>query len=292
MAMQPGPQLLGAHPVDARGTGVLLDASERQGEILAGEKVLPEARLGGVRSGVARRRGWAALSAGGFGLHPLHPCAPRPLAGLAAIIVHPASTSVLRLGFAFGPSRRPAISPVIRPLLTSPRRTETSRSRLSLATRRSTPTAWTGIPGHPRRPPRVRPTTFVAHPPRLRNGPLMASGFASWCRLARAAPPSTRRATRPRTIPMPHVFLGSRLRTPASSPPSLTTERLPSACGWCHQPPQGTRTPELLVMSRAHRACGSPAHGSPTSFTGWQTQAWVSPSLSGDGRRAGSPTGS
>ena len=54
-------------------------------------------------------------------------------------------------------------------------------------------------------------------------------------------------------VPMRHVFLGSRLRTPASSPPSLTTERLPSACGWCHQPPQGTRTPELLVMSRAHR---------------------------------------
>jgi hypothetical protein len=38
-------------------------------------------------------------------------------------------------------------------------------------------------------------------------------------------------------------------------PPSLTTERLPSACGWCHQPPQGTCTPELLVMSRAHRTC-------------------------------------
>ena len=67
--------------------------------------------------------------------------------------------------------------------------------------------------------------------------------------------------------PMRHVFLGSRLRTPASSPPSLTTEQLPSACGWCHQPPQGTRTPELLVMSRAHRACGSLAHGSPTFFT-------------------------
>ena len=67
--------------------------------------------------------------------------------------------------------------------------------------------------------------------------------------------------------PMRHVFLGSRLRTPASSPPSLTTEQLPSACGWCHQPPQGTRTPKLLVMSRAHRACDSPAHGSPTFFT-------------------------
>src|SRR2546430_9370019 len=29
---------------------------------------------------------------------------------------------------------------------------------------------------------------------------------------------------------------------------SLTTTQLPSACGWCHQPPQGTRTPERLVM--------------------------------------------
>ena len=62
--------------------------------------------------------------------------------------------------------------------------------------------------------------------------------------------------TQPPTIGQRHVFLGSRLRTPASSPPSLTTERLPSACGWCHQPPQGTRTPELLVMSRAHPASG------------------------------------
>ena len=81
--------------------------------------------------------------------------------------------------------------------------------------------------------------------------------------------------TRPQTIDMRHVFLGSRLRTPASSPPGLTTERLPSACGWCHQPPQGTRTPELLVMSRAHRACGSPAHGSPTSFTAWHTHSCI-----------------
>jgi hypothetical protein len=28
---------------------------------------------------------------------------------------------------------------------------------------------------------------------------------------------------------------------------------LPLACGWCHQPPQGTRTPESLVMSGVHR---------------------------------------
>ena len=37
---------------------------------------------------------------------------------------------------------------------------------------------------------------------------------------------------------------------PASSPPSLTTKQLPSTCGWCHQPPQGTHTPQLLAMSR------------------------------------------
>ena len=49
---------------------------------------------------------------------------------------------------------------------------------------------------------------------------------------------------------------------PASSPPRLTTEQLPSACGWCHQPPQGTCTPELLVMPRAHRPCSFPASGS------------------------------
>ena len=58
---QPRPQLLGAHPVDAWGTGVLLDASERLGEILAGQELLPQARLGGVRCGIARRRGWTAL---------------------------------------------------------------------------------------------------------------------------------------------------------------------------------------------------------------------------------------
>jgi hypothetical protein len=28
---------------------------------------------------------------------------------------------------------------------------------------------------------------------------------------------------------------------------------LPLACGWCHQPPQGTLTPESLVMSGVHR---------------------------------------
>jgi hypothetical protein len=61
MIMQPRPQLLGAHPVDAWGTGVLLDASERLGEIPAGQEQLPQARLGGVSIGAVRRRIAAAL---------------------------------------------------------------------------------------------------------------------------------------------------------------------------------------------------------------------------------------
>ena len=57
LVMQPWPQLLGAHPVDARGTGVLLDASERLGEIPTGQELLPQrTRLGGVSGGIARRR--------------------------------------------------------------------------------------------------------------------------------------------------------------------------------------------------------------------------------------------
>ena len=61
MAVKPRTQLLSAHPVDAWGTGVLLNASERLSEILAGQELLPQARLGGVRCGIARRRGWTAL---------------------------------------------------------------------------------------------------------------------------------------------------------------------------------------------------------------------------------------
>src|SRR4029077_5276056 len=134
---------------------------------------------------------------------------PRPLTGLAAFNVHPTSTSVLHLGFAFGPSRRPTTPPVLRPLLTSPRRTPASRPRSSHPTRRSQQ-VWTGIQEHPRRPPRIRPATFLAHPPRLRNGPLMTSGFAVNCRLARTVPPSTRSPSRSQPAGTRHVFLRSR----------------------------------------------------------------------------------
>ena len=56
MVMQPRPQLLGAHSVDAWGTGVLLDASERLGKVPAGHELLPQApRFGGVSGGAVRR---------------------------------------------------------------------------------------------------------------------------------------------------------------------------------------------------------------------------------------------
>jgi hypothetical protein len=77
------------------------------------------------------RRGWAVPWLGVLGLHP-QTLPARPLKGLAAFNVHPTSTHVLRLGFAFGPSQRSTIPPVLWPLLTSPQRTATSRSPLSM----------------------------------------------------------------------------------------------------------------------------------------------------------------
>ena len=105
MVFQPRPQLLGAHPVDASGTGVTLDPSERLGEVLPGQELLPETRRCGVRCGVTRRRMVAALWTGLLGLHP-QSTPSRPPKGLAAVEATITSTHVLRLDFAFGPSRR------------------------------------------------------------------------------------------------------------------------------------------------------------------------------------------
>ena len=119
---------------------------------------------------------------------------------------HPSSTTVFDLGFAFGPSRR-TTTPLIRPLLISARRAPAFRPTRSVPPRDPT---WAGHLGHLCRPPRIRPATFLAHPPRLRCGPLMASGFAVPCQLARTAPPSTRSTPAPRRAAVCHVFLGSR----------------------------------------------------------------------------------
>ena len=121
----------------------------------------------------------------------------------------------------------------------------------------SHPASTPSVTGHPGTPAEIStsktsnlhrtPTAFTKRPLDGIGLRLVGADSPGPTRLIRAARPARRAG------PPNHVFLGSRLRTPASSPPSLTTEQLPSACGWCHQPPQGTRTPELLVMSRAHR---------------------------------------
>src|SRR5207245_11767981 len=160
--MKPAPQLLGAHSVDASGTGVLLDTSERLGEIPAVQELLPQARFGGVSGGAIRRRGAAALWADVLGLHP-RTLPPRPLTGLAAVKATPTSTNVLTLGFAFSPSRRHSIPPLLRPLLTSPRRAAPFRALPSRPTRRTRHPAPSGISRHSRRPPGISPATFLAH---------------------------------------------------------------------------------------------------------------------------------
>ena len=111
----------------------------------------------------------------------------------------------------------------------------------SHATRRSAPRHRPSILRHPWRSPGIRPASFLAHPPHLRDGPLMASGFATSCWLARAAPPLMR-----------FVSLGSRFRLRLPSHPASRRRSLPSTCGWCHQPPRGTCTPERLVMPGVH----------------------------------------
>jgi hypothetical protein len=81
--MQPGAKLGGLHPVDAGGTGVLLDASERRRQVAPGENFLPEVAClgGGVRFRLVRRREAAALFAGSFGLHPMRPLREGPWRG-------------------------------------------------------------------------------------------------------------------------------------------------------------------------------------------------------------------
>ena len=73
MVSQPRPELLGAHPVDASSTGVTLDTSKRQEEVLTGQELLPQAHHGGVSGGVTQRRVDAALWTGVFGVHPSTP---------------------------------------------------------------------------------------------------------------------------------------------------------------------------------------------------------------------------
>src|SRR5436305_4918357 len=79
--------------------------------------------------------------------------------------------------------------------------------------------------------------------------------------LARTATPHTRSPPPNGDAPcVPRVATSS----PASFPPRLTTTQLPLTCGWCHQPPQGTRTPDLLVMLGALGWPGASQPPAPT----------------------------
>jgi hypothetical protein len=75
MAVKPGAQLIGAHSVGARGTGVLLDAPERLGGGSHGRGTAPQARPSGVSETSAKTSDlprapaaftWRPLLASGF----------------------------------------------------------------------------------------------------------------------------------------------------------------------------------------------------------------------------------
>jgi hypothetical protein len=105
MVLQPRPQLLRAHPVDARSTGVLLDTSARLGQVPVRESNLPQAlNLSAVSIGTVRRRIVAALWQSVLGLH-LWTLPARPPEGLAAVNATITRSNVPTLGITFGPSQ-------------------------------------------------------------------------------------------------------------------------------------------------------------------------------------------
>jgi hypothetical protein len=88
------------------------------------------------------------------------------------------------------------------------------------------------------------------------------STVTAYC-IAQTTIPPLRPTAIGRPLPLPRdlgplrVFLGR-----------VGGRRLGAARPW----PTG---PGLPPAAASNRACGSPAHGSPTSFTGWHTQSWI-----------------
>jgi hypothetical protein len=97
-----------------------------------------------------------------------------------------------------------------------------------------------GVTGHPRTPMEISPgkaSNLHCAPAASTSRPLDGIGLRH-LQLARPDRAASNAIRVPRVAASP----------PASFPPRLAATQLPSACGWCHQPPRGTRTPELLVM--------------------------------------------
>ena len=129
------------------------------------------------------------------------------------------------------------------------------------------PASTPSVTGHPGTPAEISPskTNSLHRTPTASTQRPLDGHRASPCDAGSPGPPRLIRAAhRPptgRDAPcVPRVAISP----PASFPPRLTTTQLPSACGWCHQPPQGTRTPESLVMSGVHRVEARLALAPPT----------------------------
>ena len=80
----------------------------------------------------------------------------------------------------------------------------------------------------PWRPPRIRPTAFPAHPPRLRDGPLMDIGLRHAEPARPDRPALYAQPTRPQAVRVRHVFLGSRFRLRLPSHPASRRR----SCHW------------------------------------------------------------
>ena len=199
MAVKPGPQLLGAHPVDASGTGVLLDASERLGKVLAGQELLPQAP---PRRGERRCRpapGRCCALAGRPRASPLDPPRQTPEGvGCDQCSDHEHERPDARLRV--GPSQRYRSPLVIRPLLTSPQRATPSRAP---AVPHHPANQTDGASGTPVETSTNKTSNLHRTPTAFTDRPLdghRASPRGS--RLARAAPPYTRSPPNPSRSPV------------------------------------------------------------------------------------------
>jgi hypothetical protein len=216
MVMQPRPQLLGAHPVDARSTGVALDASERLSEVPTGQEITPAGtRWRGERRCRSAPDRWCAL-----------PRRPR-----ASPSDPPGQDPE---GFGCGqrtdhgherPNARLRVRPF--PANIDPAGT-TASADFSAA---SGVLSNTAVPHHPANrtggasgtPAETSPdktsNLHRAHPLRLRNGPLMDIGLRH-VMLARPDRPALYAQPAAITTTTRNVFLGSRLRLRLPSHPA------------------------------------------------------------------------
>ena len=156
------------------------------------------------------------------------------------------------------------------PAISDPAGTTTSadfstvRRGLSTPTVPSHPASTPRVTGHPRTPAETStdktsnlPRTPTAYTRRPLDGHRASPSLAG-----SPGPPRLTRAALGHHADAPYVPRVA-ISPPASFPPRLAATQLPSTCGWCHQPPQGTCTPELLVMPRVLTGSAGLLAGTP-----------------------------